>query len=93
MNYLTIILQAVTTIIVLVLVARFANKRLVSHFEGKPHLAFRRQLIQLGGVLAVILALGYLLTRTPQDTRGQCHGRHHAEDDQELSARLLHHGR
>ena len=57
MDYLIIVLQAVATIIVLALVARFANSRLVKHFEGKPHLAFRRQLIQLAGVLAVILAL------------------------------------
>ena len=73
MNYLTIILQAVTTIIVLVLVARFANKRLVSHFEGKPHLAFRRQLIQLGGVLAVILAL-ILFLPLDSELRGQLLG-------------------
>jgi small-conductance mechanosensitive channel len=57
MDYLIIVLQAVVTIVVLALVARFANSRVVKHFEGKPHLAFRRQLIQLAGVLAVILAL------------------------------------
>jgi hypothetical protein len=47
MNYVMIILQAVATIIVLVLAARLANNRLVKHFKGKPHLAFRRQLIQI----------------------------------------------
>lgn len=57
MDYLIIVLQAVVTIVALALVARFANSRVVKHFEGKPHLAFRRQLIQLAGVLAVILAL------------------------------------
>jgi small conductance mechanosensitive channel len=73
MNFLMIILQAVATIIVLVLAARFANNRLVKHFEGKPHLAFRRQLIQLAGVLAIILALILFL---PLDTelRGQLLG-------------------
>jgi small-conductance mechanosensitive channel len=42
---------------VITLVARFTNQRLVKHFEGKPHLAFRRQLIQLAGVLVIILTL------------------------------------
>lgn len=57
MDYLTIIFQTVATIAVLTLVAHFANNRLVKHFEGKPHLHFRRQLIQLAGFLAVILML------------------------------------
>ncbi len=57
MDYLMIILQAAATIAVLALLARFANSRLVKHFEGKPHLVFRRQLIQLAGVLAIVLAL------------------------------------
>ena len=57
MEYLTIIFQAVATIAIIAVVARFANSRLVKHFEGKPHLDFRRQLIQLGGVLAIVLML------------------------------------
>ena len=57
MDYVMIALQAVATIVVIALVARFANSRLVKHFEGKPHLDFRRQLIQLGGVLAIVLML------------------------------------
>jgi small conductance mechanosensitive channel len=57
MEYLLIIAQVVVAIIVISLVARFANNRLVKHFEGKPHLAFRRQLIQLAGVLVIILTL------------------------------------
>jgi len=73
MEYLMLALQAVATIAVLALVARFANNRLVKHFEGKPHLAFRRQLIQLAGVLAIVLALILFL---PLDTelRGQLLG-------------------
>jgi len=73
MDYLIVVLQSVATIVVLGLVARFANSRLVKHFEGKPHLAFRRQLIQLAGVLAVILALILFL---PLDSalRGQLLG-------------------
>jgi small-conductance mechanosensitive channel len=57
MEFLLIFAQTVAAILVITLVARFANKRLVTHFEGKPHLAFRRQLIQLAGVLGVILTL------------------------------------
>ena len=57
MEFLLIFAQTVAAILVITLVARFANKRLVKHFEGKPHLAFRRQLIQLAGVLVIILTL------------------------------------
>lgn len=35
----------------------FGNRRLVSYFEGRPHLKFRRQLIQLAGVLVAVLFL------------------------------------
>lgn len=37
--------------------AYFANKRLSGYFADRPHLKFRLQLIQLGGVLATILLL------------------------------------
>jgi small conductance mechanosensitive channel len=57
MEFLLIFAQTVVAIFVITLVARFANKRLVKHFAGKPHLAFRRQLIQLAGVLVIILTL------------------------------------
>ena len=73
MDYLIIILQAVATIVVIALVARFANSRLVKHFESKPHLAFRRQLIQLAGVLAIILAL-ILFLPLDSELRGQLLG-------------------
>lgn len=70
MEYLMIALQTVATLVVLAVVARFANNRLVKHFEGKPHLAFRRQLIQLAGVLAIILAL-ILFLPLDGELRGQ----------------------
>ena len=57
MEFLLIFAQTVAAIFVITLVARFANQRLVKHFEDKPHLAFRRQLIQLAGVLVIILTL------------------------------------
>jgi small conductance mechanosensitive channel len=67
---LLVVAQAVATVAVLFLVASFANKRLEKHFETKPHLNFRRQLLQLGGFLFVILLLILFL---PLDTalRGQ----------------------
>ena len=57
MDYIVLTVQFALTIAVLAIVARFANLRLVKHFESKPHLAFRRQLLQLGGILLVILLL------------------------------------
>jgi small-conductance mechanosensitive channel len=57
MDALWILAQIVATIVLLTVATRFANTRLVRHFEGKPHLAFRRQLIQLGGIVLVILLL------------------------------------
>ena len=57
MDYIVLTVQFALTIAILALVARFANRRLVKHFEAKPHLTFRRQLLQLGGILFVILLL------------------------------------
>ena len=57
MEYLLIFGQAATAIAIIIIVGHFANKRLVKHFEAKPHLKFRRQLIQLGGILIIILML------------------------------------
>ena len=73
MNIVLTAIQVVVTIALLAIVAHFLNKRLVLHFEGKPHLAFRRQLIQLGGIVLVILLLILFL---PLDTnlRGQLLG-------------------
>jgi len=73
MEYVLDAVRIVVTIVLLALATRFANQRLVQHFEGKPQLAFRRQLIQLGGiVLAVLLLILFL----PLDTalRGQLLG-------------------
>ena len=70
MEYLLLAAQAFATLAVLVLIGHFANKRLVKHFESKPHLTFRMQLIQLAGFLIIILMLILFL---PLDTalRGQ----------------------
>ncbi|MGI9206314.1 MAG: mechanosensitive ion channel domain-containing protein [Woeseiaceae bacterium] len=40
---------------------KFANQRLVAHYEGRTHLTFRRQLIQIGGIiLAVLLVILFM---------------------------------
>jgi small-conductance mechanosensitive channel len=70
MSYLLIAAQVVLTIVLLGAAARFANKRLVKHFEGKPHLAFRGQLLQLCGVVLVILLL-ILFLPLEGELRGQ----------------------
>lgn len=49
------VLQILVIGTLLVFGFRFANKKLVSHFEGRPHLKFRRQLIQMGGALLAVL--------------------------------------
>ena len=72
-DILLTIAQAVATIAVLILVAAFANNRLEKHFEGKPHLTFRRQLIQLGGFLFSVLLL-ILFLPLDTDLRGQLLG-------------------
>ena len=73
MSFILTGLQILVTIVLLAVVTHYANKRLVQHFEGKPHLAFRRQLIQLGGIVLVVLLLILFL---PLDTslRGQLLG-------------------
>lgn len=54
-----VIVFAKIVLVILVLAASviFVNKRLGAYFAERPHLRFRYQLIQLGGVLAAILFL------------------------------------
>jgi len=49
--------QFFITIVALVLAFRVGNSRLLAYFEDRPHLKFRRQLIQLAGGLIAILFL------------------------------------
>ena len=55
MQYVLLFLQVAAIVVLLALALRFANKRLVAHYESRPHLKFRRQLIQIGAALAAIL--------------------------------------
>lgn len=54
-------LQFFVVIIVMAFVLKFGNQRLIAYYDGRPHLTFRRQLIQLAGSLLVILFLILLL--------------------------------
>ena len=55
------ILQVVTIGGLLVAGFWYGNKQLVSYFENRPHLKFRRQLIQLGGSLIAVLLIILLM--------------------------------
>lgn len=57
MDTLTVVAKIILVILVLAASVVFVNKRLGGYFAERPHLRFRYQLIQLGGVLAAILFL------------------------------------
>ncbi len=57
MEFLVSFAQVAAVIAAIVLGLRFGNQRLVAYFKGRPHLQFRRQLIQLAAVLVGILFL------------------------------------
>ncbi len=46
------------------------NRRLLAHYEGRSHLVFRRQLLQMGAILAALL-LTILLLPLPAHMQGQ----------------------
>jgi len=48
----------------------YLNKRLVAFYDGRPHLTFRRQLLQIGGTLIAVL-LVILLMPFDAETTGQ----------------------
>lgn len=70
MQYLLIILRVLVIGTVLVVALRFANQRLVAHYEDRPHLKFRRQLIQMGSLLIAVLFV-ILLMPLGDTLRGQ----------------------
>lgn len=49
---------------------KFLNERLVAYYDDKPHLAFRRQLIQVGAVMLALLLI-LLFVPISDTTRGQ----------------------
>jgi len=70
MNLLFDIAQVAIAGAIIGLVFTIANKRLVKHYEAYPHLKFRRQLIQMTGVLVGILCVILFMPFTNQ-LRGQ----------------------
>jgi small-conductance mechanosensitive channel len=57
MDTVLLLIRIVVIATLLGLAVNFANKRLVKYFEGRPHLRFRQQLIQIGGFLLAILVV------------------------------------
>lgn len=54
------LLSFVQIFVVLILLGfglKFGNRRLVQHYDGRPHLKVQQQLIQIGGVMFIILLL------------------------------------
>ncbi len=56
METLLKIVQVIATAATLTVIIWYLNKRLILYYEPRPHLKFRRQLIQIGGGLLVVLA-------------------------------------
>ena len=57
MDKLILAAEIVGVVAALSLLAYFVNRRVVAHFHQRPHLAFRRQSIQVGLVLVFVLLL------------------------------------
>jgi len=55
MDTVLLLLRILVIAALLGLAISFANKRLVKYFDGRPHLKFRLQLLQIGGFLLAIL--------------------------------------
>ncbi len=54
--------------------ARLLNGRVLAHYEGRSHLLFRRQLIQVGGILLMVLLGILLIPAFSGEVRGQLLG-------------------
>ncbi len=70
MQPVVLTLQIVATLLILGGAFYFANRRLNRHYESRPHLKFRQQLIQIVGILLTIL-LVILLLPLGDELRGQ----------------------
>ncbi len=57
MDTVLLLIRIIVIAALLGLAVSFANKRLVKYFDGRPHLRFRQQLIQIGGFLLAILVV------------------------------------
>ena len=70
MEAIGMLIQVIVTLLVLGGALWFGHKRLSAYFEGRPHLKFRHQLIQIAAVLVAILFL-ILLLPVGDEMRGQ----------------------
>ena len=57
MDTIILIAEIAAVIAVLAIASYFANRRIVAHYEQRPHLKFRQQLIQIGMALAAVLLM------------------------------------
>ncbi len=72
-NVVGLLLNGVWILAVIVgiyIASRLVNSRLLKHYEGRPHLVFRRQLIQMAAVLVAALVV-ILLLPLSNEMRGQ----------------------
>lgn len=70
MDNLIVFGQTFIIIAVFALILHFGNRRLVAHYDSRPHLRFRQQLIQIGSILVIVLFV-ILLTPLGDQLRGQ----------------------
>ena len=73
MDYLIIAAHSFVIIAILALIMHFGNRRLVAHYDTRPHLRFRQQLIQIGSTLIAVL-FAILLIPLGDQLRGQLLG-------------------
>ncbi len=57
MDTIVLIVEIIAVVAVLGIALHVGNRRLVAHYEQRPHLNFRRQLIQIGATLVAVLLL------------------------------------
>ncbi|MDJ0751707.1 MAG: mechanosensitive ion channel [Woeseiaceae bacterium] len=73
MQPLVLAAQIIATLLLLGGAVYFANGRLKRHYESRPHLRFRQQLIQIVGLLVAVLLI-ILLLPLGDELRGQLLG-------------------
>jgi len=73
MQTLFLAVQVIVTLLLLGSALYFVNGRMSRHYESRPHLKFRQQLIQIAGVLVAVL-LVILLLPLGDELRGQLLG-------------------
>ncbi len=70
MDFAITFAQILVVAAVLALTLKYGNRKLVAHYDDRPHLTFRRQIIQISGALLTVLLL-ILLMPFDATLRGQ----------------------